>query len=255
MAELPAWLEEATQRQLARLRALEQSSPVLHGEVADSFHTAPGWREVSCELTCVPDPEYPWDPKIVKAIWVFDPTFVPCMMRWAFAPPNDDQERVVFKRFLVARHEPNLRQGAPEFAVEMPAMPCQGIVFKIPNVLEFPWMKPENSEHPDAPDLPGDFLPFDWPLVEYLQHRLMLTTQGPQGAELGRHMVRQERDRLQQVAVRIDEERAYRERELARYVGKKLEQASEIEVRDHLMAVEKRKSRPFVHLTGYPSRS
>ena len=241
--KLPEWVAEADRKRVAELNKARLSAPSFQHKVADSFHTAPGWRELSFELTCIPNGQYPWNPEVIKAIWKFDPTLVPMWVNWAFAPPGQDNEVVVFGRHVIGRHEPLLCGEAPEFFVSMPSMPCQGLTFKKPNVLELVLMMPRNSQYPEAADLPGDFLAFDWPIVEWLRERFKASQKS--GQDMARDYINAKREEEDRNRACREDEMAYRMRDLERYVSRKLDQVSEVEIRDHLLGERKGSSRIY----------
>jgi hypothetical protein len=241
MSAIPDWVEEADKKNIAELRQLNDAAPALERPVRDSFHTAPGWREVAFELTCSPDPAHPWDPEVVKAIWRFDSGLVPMWVNWVFAPPGDDAGRVVFGRHVLGRYEPHRKGDAPEFRVQMPTMPCQGIKFERPNVLELVLMMPTNTQYPDAPDLPGDYIPFNWAIVEWLRERYKASQKG--GKEIARDYINAQREATEKAQAARDDEMEYRRKDLEKYVNKKLEQVSEVELKNHFLRDKERKRR------------
>ena len=232
MGQLPGWVHTANERRAAKLKAIADGAPILHRPVADSFHTAPGWRQVEFSLSCIPDAEIPWDPRVVKAVWKFDPTFVPCVATWVFAPPGKDSERVIFKRFMLTRHEPNPRTAIVGVNITMPAMPCQGLNFKKPNVLEFPLMFPSNSDFPNE-DLPGDYIPFDFPVVEWMKARFKASQRTP--GEIAKYMIDTQRDEREARILAQQEEQEERQNDLVRFAEKKLSNLSEVEIKERLL--------------------
>lgn len=244
--KLPAWVEEADRKRISELNRARVSATPLDITIRDSFHTARGWRELSFDLTCVPNGLYPWNPEVIKAIWKFDPTLVPMWVNWSFAPPDKDNEVVTFGRHVIGRHESQLRSDIEDFRVEMPSMPCQGISFKKPNVLELVLMMPTNTEYPDAADLPGDFIAFDWPIVEWLKERFKASQKS--GKDMARDYINSQLEAETKASQAAAEESAYRMKDLEKFVNKKLEQVSEVELREHLLGNRERKRRFMVDL-------
>jgi len=123
----------------------------------DSFHTAPGFREVAVEYTCIPDSMYPWDPFIMKEINRIAPDAVPMWVRWAFRSPEEyeDVGTVVYGRHALGRHVEHLASDIDQFQCPMP----DGVTFKKPNRVWFIHEGPRPTEK--YVDLPGDYLPFD----------------------------------------------------------------------------------------------
>ena len=236
MSGVHGWIAEAEQKHKAELDRLRSSTtPLIHAP-ADSFHTAPGWREVAFDLTCIPHGVCPWNPEVVKAIWKFDPTFVPMWVNWAFAPPGTDDEVVVFGRHVIGRYEPSLSNAPAEFTVKMPSFPCQGLTFKRPNVLELVLMMPTNTDYPEDPDLPGDYIPFDWPIVEWLRERFKASE-----AFDHKDYINSKKVEYDEAAEKRREEEEYRTKDLMKFVNKKLEQVSEVELKEHLLGQFKKK--------------
>lgn len=236
MSGVPSWIAEAELQRQAELERLRSSVPTLAHKPADSFHTAPGWRELAFDLTCVPNGLSPWNPEVVKAIWKFDPTFVPMWVNWAFAPPGHDDEAIVFGRHVIGRYDQNLTNQPADFTVEMPSFPCQGITFKRPNVLELVLMMPTNTDYPESPDLPGDYVAFDWPLVEWLRERYKASEAFDHKDYINRKQVEHE-----VAAEKRREEEEYRQRDLMKFVNKQLEKVSEVEIKNHLLGQFKKK--------------
>ena len=241
---VPDWVLQADKQRIAELEKARLSATQVVRPVADSFHTAPGWREVAFELTCIPNQAYPWNPEVIKAIWKFDPTLVPIWVNWVFAPPGKDNERVVFGRHVIGRHEASLRSDLEDFPCTMPSMPCQGITFKKPNVLELVLMMPDNSQFPNVSDLPGDFIAFDWPIVEWLRERFKAS----QNTQLAKDYINRQRESEEKAKQAMEDDAAYRLRDLQKFVDKKLEQVSEVELRDHILGKKDRQAKPILFL-------
>lgn len=151
-----------------------EALPRLHHKAATDFYSAPGWREVTVEYTCVPDPMYPWDPGIMKKIWQYAPDAVPMWVHWVFRSPEADENPhdVVFGRHALGRVIKNVRSEQIPFQCDMPTMPCQGLKFERPNSI---WFIHEGARPKERyVDLPGEYLPFD----EQLLHRVQEASQG-----------------------------------------------------------------------------
>lgn len=130
------------------------------------FYSAPGYREVAVEYTCVPDPVYPWDPKLVREIWKFAPDTVPMWVHWVFRTPEEKENphNVVFGRHALGRVIKPARTDLMPFQCGMPTMPCQGLTFEKPNAIWF--IHQGDSPSDEYVDLPGEYLPFDMGMVK-----------------------------------------------------------------------------------------
>lgn len=160
--ELSDWGAGVLQHELQGVLPDPSSLEDVYAPTRDSFFTAPGWREVAVEYTCVPDVMYPWDPKVMRAINVFAPDAVPLWVRWVFRSPEDEENPidVVFGRHALGRAIEHLKMERSDFPCTMPA----GATFPRPNRIWFIHMG-EMPQH-DYLDLPGDYLPFDGTLVQ-----------------------------------------------------------------------------------------
>ena len=139
--------------------------PELYTKRRTDFQTAPGFREIGMEYTCIPDPVYPWDPTIMKQIWEYAPDAVPMWVRWVFRSPEEDTNPhdVVFGRHALGRAIKNARSSQIPFRCDMPTMPVQGLHFEQPNSI---WFIHEGARPTEKyVDLPGEYLPFDSELL------------------------------------------------------------------------------------------
>lgn len=129
------------------------------------FHNARGWRQVAMEYTCIPDAEYPWDPRLVRKVQEFAPDAVPMWVHWVFRSPQDEEDPhdVIFGRHALGRVIKPARSDLIPFRCAMPTMPCQGITFERPNAIWF--IHQGDSPSDQNVDLPGDYLPFDMGMV------------------------------------------------------------------------------------------
>lgn len=135
--------------------------PNINRKIRTDFFSAPGWRQVKVEYSCIPDAVYPWNPLVLKAIWEFAPDAVPLWVRWVFRSPQDEENPhdVVFGRHALGRRIEHLQMERLDFHCTMPSMPCQGLTFEKPNRIWF--IHEGESPKERNVDLPGDYLPFD----------------------------------------------------------------------------------------------
>lgn len=196
----------------------------------DSFHTAPGYRELAVEYTCIPDSMYPWNPEVMQAIRVFAPDAVPLWVRWVFRTPQDyeDPHDKVFGRHALGRSVDNLESDLEPLTVTMPSMPCQGLTFPKPNRL---WFIHE-GEREENIELPGAFLPFDATI--YLQAeeaaRGFRMTDQEYKAHLRDVMINQPMERREARKRANEDDMEERSKDFHKYADKIIETVSDVEI-------------------------
>jgi len=226
------------------------SDSILHGAmpepdgglstpVRDSFWSAPGWREIGMQYSCVPNVETPWDPMVLREIWTFDPGIIPIWVDWIFQSPADDaggHRLVSFGRHAVGRRciDPT-GVVIPEGMVRMPQMPCQGVTFETPNILIR--IFEGNKDPQDAPDLPGEFVPFDMRIYKKLREDYIenMSLGDLKGKYIYDPLATRERR-----SKKVKEEWDYRMRDLNEFVTKKLENVSDVEIKEHFGRLKER---------------
>lgn len=229
-----AFLDKLVLQQEARLKAQAEASTI-------EFKERKGWQEKGLYFTCKPNVAHPWNPSVVKAIWEFDPRIVPCWVNWVFlAPPEDANagQEVVFGRHVLALHIEDPEAEIDDFPCEMPAMPCQGISFKKPNKLVSILMH-KNEKN----DLPGDYIEFDWPIVEWLRARFV---REQSAKELAREYVNSVREGYNRRKAQLADDMEYRRRDLQKFVDSKLANVSEVEIKNYLLRKRERAKKPFL---------
>jgi len=217
------------------------SLPALRGKFATDFHSARGMREVAVEYTCIPDAQYPWDPLMMKLIWEFAPDAVPLWVRWVFRTPQDEENPhdVVYGRHALGRVV-RARTDLFPLKASMPTMPVFGLKFAKPNVL---WFIHEGAVDPTKRGMPGNYLPFDWSIVqrakdssegfkmsdkEYREHLHNLWIDKPRTA----------RDKR---IADWEQDMAYRDQDFQRYYAKLADHISDVEIAELQRSVGKRK--------------
>jgi hypothetical protein len=209
----------------------------------DSFFTAPGWREVAVEYTCIPDAMYPWDPKVMRAINVFAPDAVPLWVRWVFRSPQDEDNPidVVYGRHALGRAIENLEAERSDFTCSMPEMPCQGLVFSRPNRI---WFIHE-GERPQEKyvDLPGDYLPFDGTLVVKAEEaaRGFRMTEKEYRDFLREKFIEQAEQGRRKRVLAIEDDLEQRRKDIAPYIERTLEKISDVEIGEYMRSVGQRR--------------
>jgi hypothetical protein len=224
--------------------------PSIAVPIHDSPENASGYCDLGMEFTCVPHPKYPWSPEILKAIWEFDPGIVPIWINWSFQVPYDDAtpSRVVtFGRHAVGRYRPVLTNNVPQIPrCEMPTMPCQGVRFAKPNILirMFEGAPMENM----PADLPGEFVPWDWSIKKRL--RQLFIRDAVSSRELAKQTVGGIMDARRKRRAARQAEHEDRMRDIHKFVDKKLESLSDLEIEEHFQRRQHRTraSKPYVDL-------
>lgn len=241
-------LELQQARRQRALNRLAASAPTITAPIRDSFHTAPGYRELAVEYSCVPDPLYPWDPAVLRAIWTFDPRVVPLWVRDIYLSPADtgEPEVVVFGRHGIGvTIDTPVGQPIP-MPCTMPSMPCQGVSFKAPSTVILVWHSGLfGYTHPKYVDLPGEYMPFDMGLYHYLRASYL---DNATSKEVIFDVVEGQRLRHEKLKSRINAEFEYRMKDVGQYVDKQLERVSEQDWAEHLLSDNKRSTKPSVYL-------
>lgn len=201
--------------------------------VRTDFHTARGYRFIGMFYTCVPDPVYPWDPKLMKLIREFAPDAVPLWVHWVFRTPRDieDERDVIFGRHALGRVIKPARTGLTPFRCDMPTMPCQGLTFEKPNAIWF--IHQGDSPRDEYLDLPGCYLPFDGGMVKKAWDSWAGADNKSEKEwkqELKEEMIdRPYREYLRQKEARAAE-MAERNRDFAEYAKKVIDKISDVEI-------------------------
>jgi hypothetical protein len=237
---------------LTDLKALQQQpdgGPKLAYKVADSFATAPGYREMDVVYSCVPDPAYPWDPQVMKAIREFAPDAVPMWIQWAFMSPHEtgNPEVVVFGRHALGRTIQNLTSELEPFRCAMPTMPCQGLTFERPNRI---WFVHEGAPNQQYPDLPGSYLPFDGSILDRAKKSAIGFKMSEK--EFIEHMkaefIEKAREEKERRRTELENDLEAREKDFAAYADKQFERISEVEASEFQRAagLRDKRARPTI---------
>jgi hypothetical protein len=208
----------------------------LRRKIRTDFHTAAGWRRVRVEYTCIPDPTYPWDPRIMRAILRFAPDAVPLWVRSVFRSPQDEENPhdVVYGRHALGRHIEHLSAELIDFNCTMPTMPCQGLTFEKPNRIWFIHQEGDPTEK--YVDLPGDYLPFDGTILDKAERE----SAGFQMTEkeyiefLREEMLHRPRREKEQRKKFNAEEKAYMDKEWERTSRPIIDSISDVEIGEYL---------------------
>ena len=148
---------------------LKRQVPTLRYTVADSVHTAPGWRIVDDDFyTCIPPVDRPVDPAIERLVHAFDPTAIFLWRKQLYLPPGKSLP-VLFCHNALGRFISPPRRELQIFHVEMPP----GAKHPKPNELLWVWEKFDETLMFHGG--PGGYMPWDGEIVRYLRrdHNLM----------------------------------------------------------------------------------
>lgn len=227
MEGVPSWVHQAEARRRARVASLQAAADAakISVPVRDSFHTAPGYREIGMEFTTGEGESFR-DPAVTKAIRVFDPTMIPVWVRWAFLSPSDTGEPklVVFGRHGIARYVEDPHGELPPFPI-IRSLYYDG---PLPNKLE---LILEGEKDPRYSDLPGKFVPWDWALHARLRAAYNVWSV----REAKRKFVTEVLEARERAAEKRRAEEAYVRADLDRYATRKLEQVSEVEMKERFL--------------------
>jgi hypothetical protein len=231
--ELSEWASDFDLEQAQVAPSLLPSGRV---PIRDSFYTAPGYREIGMFYSCVPDPAYPWDPKIVREIWKWAPDAVPMWVHWVFLSPQEtgNPKIEIFGRHALGRVIKNRRGSLEPMRVLMPTFPCQGLTFEKPNDIWFIHQGPMGL-HKKYKDLPGDYLPFDSDLVMKVAEASQgfKMTEAEYRAHLTKVMITDPIKRELARIAALKAERAYARGDVLEYVDRQYEKVGDQEALNH----------------------
>lgn len=175
------WTEIVRRRhaaaQAALARRVNQMSVTV--PIGDSDMTAPGYLHLGHFFSCVPDPQYPWDRDVLRAIRELCPDAMPVTIRSVWQWSNYGElghlgEPMVITRHGLARAIESPVLPVHDFRCEMPSWPVLGLRLpgrsleaSRPNYIEVNWYDKEVRLH--GMDLPGAYLPFDWEFYHALR--------------------------------------------------------------------------------------
>lgn len=228
----------------------QKAKPVEYAP-ADSPWNAPGYRIIGRDFyTCVEPPDRIADRAVIRAIRAFAPDVIPVWRKQIYKAPNSNRTFVA-THLCLARYLRDTRGKRHVPYVEMPA----NAKHPMPNVLV---RVLEDKDHPTVLHQggPGPYQPLT------MQHfrDVSYADQRP------RWMVEAEEDRLREEAEEkreraIQEERGYREKQVAAFIAKQLGAPGD-ELKGYmayraLQAYRRRRMRenlgsakPFIHVSG-----
>jgi hypothetical protein len=246
MSQLPSWMiqhQRAVEARKRRVQTLAAQQLAYSFQPRVDFHTAPGWREVGMYFTMAEHPMFVKDPDVTRAIQKFDPGVVPLGVYWVFRSPEDceNPHEEVFFRHVVARYNPEPKNELTRFRVEGIPVWFKG---EVPNQIEYIC---EGERDPKIPDLPGRYEPWDWKLYYKLRAAYTYDLEVREQQRRVRKIAEDAQIRKQKLA----EEMAYRQADVESYINRKLENASEQEMKEFaLHGIEKAGPKLFTDLGG-----
>lgn len=220
-------------------------------DVADSFHTAPGWRIIGDDVyTCVPPVDRAYDPAMLRWVQSFDPGAIPMWRKQRYLPPDSNRE-VTVTHFCIGRHVAHPRTNLTLFRVEMP----RNATHPAPNELEVVFeMQDEQLLHHGGPGAyvrPGMFV------YHFLRERY---NANKKGSELAKEQLKARADRIRRDREAALAEDEYKQRRLERAFRKFIELPGctirawrEYQARQAFRRIRRQlilgTSKPFVHLS------
>lgn len=235
---IPQWLQEVQKRHQSKVGALSNFYKNGGGPrvtARDSFHTAPGFRTVGLEFTCVPQAGTPWDPEVIKKLWELDKRYTPLWVRYILKVPADWGTN---ETILIGRHALGLRVNSPnndlpDFPCQMPQMPCNGITLEKPNVVHT-ILQGEAPKGGMECELPGEYQPFNMNLY-YSEKSKLDKWHNKSAKEIAREIITTGREAEESYKKLKGLENEYIQKDLLKFTQKKLDQVSELEAKEYLM--------------------
>ena len=179
----------------------------------------PTWRYEGTFYSAIPHSAYPVDDELVSAIRETDPGFTPLWVYYVFKPPPRDYgmatESVVFVRHAIARYIDTPATYKPRYVVTMP----MNADFPVPNQIDRVLGGPKDKS------IPEPYEPLTWDSY----HRPW--RQGT-AREIEDSFIDQEIEARSRHARYLESELKYFKDDLGRYVTRKWDQVSDLEIRD-----------------------
>lgn len=241
----PGWLKEAHRRQEAGFDRLNARRPSY------AIQKRKGWTYKGMEVRTFPPPGYDWDPKVVNAIHSIAPDIQPLWITYVYSsPPEEGKDNVrieTFGRHALGRVNTDPHNKLVPFPIQMPVHTSYsywGYKIQRPNMIE--WIF-KGDEDPRAADLPGAYEPFGWATYHFVKRFY------------GHHDIKQikqglhvEEDVYEEALAKRQAEEAYKVDQVAKYTQKKLDQISEVELKEYMLegAYAAPDSTPHVTVAG-----
>lgn len=203
MSPLPSWVGK------------RREGPKVYYDVADSAHSAPGWRLIGDDFhTCIKPVDAPYlDEEVIRSIQAFDPSIIVLWRRQRYIPPHGTEPQT-FTHLALGRHVKSPMREMALFHVEMP----EGPKHEAPNELILVWEAFGDRYFKGGG--PGDHMPCDMRLYWFLRHQYNNTKTGRQVAREREARVRALHEQRRKA---IRDELAYRQKHLDEYVRRQLD--------------------------------
>lgn len=238
MPKIPDWVWQQEKTELARINQLRQSLPSRSIPIRSKPR---GWREVGMFFSLEEHVLYPREREVTEAIKQFDPFLVPMGVYWVFKPEGSEDEYVFF-RHVVGRFNDDPLYERPE-GLRVDNVPS-GYKGHIPNQVILIW---EGEEHPESKSLPKAYKPWNWELHQKLKDSWVLNLSLQEMKQKFVHDKAEEEERVNQKA---REEREYINKDLNDFVARKLEQISEVEMKEWALGGKRIKKSPKLYSFG-----
>lgn len=223
----PGWLKKAHAKQEAAFERLNAARPTY------AIPKRLGWTYKGVKISAFPAPGYDWNPKVIQAIQRIDPDLQPLWITYIYlSPPEDGRDNVqvhTFGRNALGRVNRDPHSQLYSLPVEMPSRTSYSYwSFKMqkPNMIEHIFVGDRDSR---AADLPGAYQPLDWEAYYFLAsaygHHTLAALRSKWMSE----------DAYEAQLEKTQEEEAYKVSQVTKFAQKKLEQTSEVELKEYML--------------------
>ena len=226
MAIQPSWVEQARLKRARRIQQDQEQAPKLSWNVANSFHTAPGYRQLSVEYSCIPDSLYPPEKEVLQAVKRIAPDLEYMWVRWVMlSPSNTGNPQVeVFGRHALGRRVSDPHNTLPYLPITLPSgMTSRRKPNRIHRIFQNMYSK--------EPRGIGGYLPFDWNVYYWIAETYKEAT----AKDLFRIYAQEPEDEKQKRDLSRQEQFGYMQRDIGGWVQRQLDSASELEVKEHFL--------------------
>jgi hypothetical protein len=210
---LPSWWAEAELKKQKRLEAVHAQQPNVSYGLNEK-----GWHLVTSEISCIPDPMYPPDRDVVKAIRARWPDLIPVWLRWVYVNKDDGETRIIGRHGL-ARHVDNPHYEHERLDALMPT----GERIPTPTLVEVMF----EGKRDLKTMFPGEYVPFDWLIYKYVEEHYATKS----GKELKAELKAEHEEKAEQ-RQKAAEEQEYIQRDLDKFADKILDTISEVEMKE-----------------------
>lgn len=227
MAIQPAWVEQARLKRARNIQRDQDLSPRLSWNVADSFHTAPGYRQLGVEYSCILDSLYPPEREVMQAVKRIAPDLEYMWVRWILlSPSNTGNPKVeVYGRHALGRIVSDPHNTLPFLPVTLPhGMSTRRRPNKVHRIFQ--------NMHDKGVTGLGGYLPFDWNVYYWIAETYKEAT----AKELFQVYAQEPEDASQVRKASIQSHMDYIQEDIGKWIQKKLDDVSELEVKEHFLS-------------------